>query len=251
MTREAQRRAARAHRRRPARDHRRGHAASDATAMPQVWALYKEVQDYYEKGMRVPDDVTLLWSRRQLGQHPPPADGRGAQRGRAASASTTTSTTSAGRASTSGSTPIPIAQDLGADAPGLPSTAPTRIWIVNVGDIKPMEFPIQFFLDYAWDPDALARRAPAGVHARVGGARVRRRSTPRRSPTSSRATRSYNGRRKPEMLEPRHVQPRRTTARRRRCVADYNALARAGRGAVRGAARRRTGTRSTSSCCTR
>ncbi len=31
-------------------------------AVPQVWALYKEVQEYYEKGMRVPDDVTLLWS---------------------------------------------------------------------------------------------------------------------------------------------------------------------------------------------
>jgi len=30
--------------------------------VPQVWALYKEVQEYYEKGMRVPDDVTLLWS---------------------------------------------------------------------------------------------------------------------------------------------------------------------------------------------
>jgi len=27
-----------------------------------------------------------------------------------------------------------------------------RIWIVNVGDLKPMEFPISFFLDYAWDP---------------------------------------------------------------------------------------------------
>jgi len=32
------------------------------TKIPQVWALYKEVQGYYEKGMRVPDDVTLLWS---------------------------------------------------------------------------------------------------------------------------------------------------------------------------------------------
>ena len=35
---------------------------SDPSAVPQVWALYKEVQDYYERGMRVPDDVTLLWS---------------------------------------------------------------------------------------------------------------------------------------------------------------------------------------------
>ena len=33
----------------------------DAATVPQMWALYKEVQDYYEKGMRVPDDVTLLW----------------------------------------------------------------------------------------------------------------------------------------------------------------------------------------------
>ena len=33
-----------------------------ASATPQVWALYKEVQDYYDKGMRVPDDVTLLFS---------------------------------------------------------------------------------------------------------------------------------------------------------------------------------------------
>lgn len=31
-----------------------------ADKTPQVWALYKEVQDYYDKGMRVPDDVTLL-----------------------------------------------------------------------------------------------------------------------------------------------------------------------------------------------
>src|SRR5690606_22857559 len=30
------------------------------TETPQVWALYKEVQDYYDKGMRVPEDVTLL-----------------------------------------------------------------------------------------------------------------------------------------------------------------------------------------------
>ena len=32
----------------------------DPATIPQSWALYKEVQDYYDKGMRVPDDVTLL-----------------------------------------------------------------------------------------------------------------------------------------------------------------------------------------------
>ena len=29
--------------------------------VPQVWALYKGSQGYYERGMRVPDDVILLW----------------------------------------------------------------------------------------------------------------------------------------------------------------------------------------------
>ena len=26
---------------------------------------------------------------------------------------------------------------------------------MNVGDIKPMEFPISFFLDYAWNPEKI------------------------------------------------------------------------------------------------
>lgn len=33
-----------------------------ASKTPQLWALYKEVQDYYDKGMRVPDDITLLYA---------------------------------------------------------------------------------------------------------------------------------------------------------------------------------------------
>lgn len=28
-----------------------------------------------------------------------------------------------------------------------------KLWIVNVGDLKPMEYPITFFLDMAWNPD--------------------------------------------------------------------------------------------------
>src|SRR5690606_33518299 len=28
-------------------------------------------------------------------------------------------------------------------------------WIVNVGDIKPMEYPLQFFMDQAWSPEAM------------------------------------------------------------------------------------------------
>ena len=29
------------------------------------------------------------------------------------------------------------------------------LWIVNVGDIKPLEFPLSFFMKQAWDPQAM------------------------------------------------------------------------------------------------
>ncbi|HXB96134.1 MAG TPA: endo-1,4-beta-xylanase, partial [Puia sp.] len=76
-----------------------------------------------------------------------------------------------------------------------------KIWIVNVGDIKPMEFPTEFFLDYAWDPAALpARRLPGytyhwaaeqfGVTHAAAIADILNKYT------------KYNARRKPELLSP-------------------------------------------------
>jgi len=47
---------------------------TNLAGVPQLWALYKEVQEYYEKGMRVPDDVTLAVVRRQLGKQSAAAD---------------------------------------------------------------------------------------------------------------------------------------------------------------------------------
>jgi hypothetical protein len=130
-----------------------------ASATPQDWALYKEVQDYYDKGMTVPDDVTLLlcddnWGnvRRLPRLDAPPRKGGygmyyhfdfvgGPRSYRWLNTS-----------------PIPriweqmhLCYRYGI----------RQIWIVNVGDIKPMEFPIQFFLDYAWNPEGLpASRLP-------------------------------------------------------------------------------------------
>ena len=39
----------------------------DLTQVPQLWCLYKEVQDYYNDGLRVPEDVTLLWAEDNWG----------------------------------------------------------------------------------------------------------------------------------------------------------------------------------------
>ena len=52
-----------------------------------------------------------------------------------------------------------------------------ELWIVNVGDIKPMEYPLDFFLKMAWDPEAFTPEAVEAYPERVGKpAVVRRRS---------------------------------------------------------------------------
>ena len=121
-----------------------------ASETPQVWALYKEVLDYYDKGMKVPDDVTLLLCDDNWGdvRRVPNAQERkhkggwglyyhvdyvGAPR----------------NSKMLNCTPVQnpweqltLAYENGID----------RLWILNVGDLKPMEYPISQFMDMAWNP---------------------------------------------------------------------------------------------------
>ena len=131
----------------------------DAANTPQLWALYKEVQDYYDQGMRVPEDITLLFADDNWGnvRRLPSAADRNRKGGFGVYYHFDYV---GGPRNYKWLNTNPIARvweqmqlsyELGAD----------RIWIVNVGDLKPMEFPIQFFLDYAWNPRALpASRLP-------------------------------------------------------------------------------------------
>ncbi len=122
-----------------------------ADQTPQLWALYKEVQDYYDKGMRVPDDVTLLLCDDNWGdvrKLPEPGQKRAGGYGMYYHFDFVGGPRNYKWVNTN---LIPriweqmhLTYEHGVD----------RIWIVNVGDLKPMELPISFFLDYAWDPDA-------------------------------------------------------------------------------------------------
>jgi len=176
------------------------HRNRDVAAVPQVWALYKEVQAYYEQGMRVPDDVTLLWSDDNWGnirRLPTPEE-----RNRAGGAGIYYHFDYVGGPrSYKWLNTIPIAK-VWEQMHLAWRYGATRIWIVNVGDIKPMEFPIQFFLDYAWDPE----RFPAASLGDYTRSWAEREFGPRHAAAIAdivtRYTR-YNGRRKPEMLEPR------------------------------------------------
>ena len=122
----------------------------DINKVPQMWCLYKEVQGYYQKGLRVPDDVTLLWAEDNWGnvRRLPTEEERkrpgGAgvyyhfdYHGGPRSYEWINSIQNAKIWEQ-----MTLAYNYGA----------TRIWIVNVGDIKPMEYPIEFFMTFAWDP---------------------------------------------------------------------------------------------------
>ncbi|MGD0346989.1 MAG: glycosyl hydrolase 115 family protein [Terracidiphilus sp.] len=176
----------------------------DLTKVPQVWALYKEVQGYYENGMRVPDDVTLLWSDDNWGdlRRLPTAE----ERKRAGGAGIYYHFDYVGGPRSYkwlNTNPIPKVQEqmhlalrYGAD----------RLWVVNVGDGKPMEFPTEFFLSYArtpqrWDPDR------SGIDhldefTRLWAAREFGPEHAIEIATAMEDYTRYNGRRKPELIDP-------------------------------------------------
>ncbi|MGD0788379.1 MAG: glycosyl hydrolase 115 family protein [Terracidiphilus sp.] len=123
-----------------------------ADQTPQMWALYKEVQDYYDHGMKVPDDVILLFADDNWGQirRLPEA---GAERKGGYGIYYHFDYVGAPRnykwINTNQIEKTWQQMDL-AYASGA-----RTLWIVNVGDIKPMEFPLSFFMKQAWNPEAM------------------------------------------------------------------------------------------------
>lgn len=170
-----------------------------ASQTPQLWALYKEVQAYYDKGMRVPDDVTLLlcddnWGNirklPKLGE-PTRAGGYGVYYHFDYVGDPRNykwlNTNVIARVWEQ----MHLAYERGVN----------RIWIVNVGDLKPMEFPISFFLDYAWNP----RQWPAGKLPGYVKSWAVQQFGEQHADAIARiltAYTQYNNRRKPELLSP-------------------------------------------------
>ncbi len=122
-----------------------------AAETPQVWALYKEVQDYYDHGMKVPDDVTLLLCDDNWGnvRRLPALDSK-PRKGGYGMYYHFDYVGGPRNSKWINISPIPrvweqmnLTYAHGVD----------KLWIVNVGDLKPMEFPINFFLDMAWNPE--------------------------------------------------------------------------------------------------
>lgn len=121
-----------------------------ANKTPQVWALYKEVQDYYDAGMRVPDDVILLFCDDNWGNvrklpdlnKPLHKGGYGMYY----------HFDYVGGPRNSKWININPIQRIWEQMNLTYEHEVKKLWVVNVGDLKPMEFPISFFMDMAWDP---------------------------------------------------------------------------------------------------
>ena len=125
------------------------HVGQAAEQVPQLFCPYKEVLALYRQGLKVPDDVTIMW----------PDDNFGYIRGYANASE---------RARAGGFGVYYHLSYLGAPLSylSLSTIAPAliweemskaydagaqRVWIANVGDIKPAEIDTEFFLQMAWD----------------------------------------------------------------------------------------------------
>ncbi|AHJ99523.1 hypothetical protein Hsw_3928 [Hymenobacter swuensis DY53] len=190
-----------------------------ATQTPQLWALYKEVQDYYDRGMRVPDDVTLLlcddnWGN--LRKLPKPGE-----KPRAGGYGIYYHFDYVGGPRNYkwvNTNPLPriweqmhLAHEYGAN----------QIWIVNVGDLKPMELPISFFLDYAWNPARISADQVA-AYTRQWAARQFDDKHAEAIADILAKYAKYNARRKPELLDANTYSL--ATGEWAAVVAEYNAL---------------------------
>ena len=120
-------------------------------SIPQQFVPYKEVLDIYERGLKVPDDVTLVWVDDNYGYMKRLSNPQEQQRSGRAGVYYHTSYLGAPHDYLWICTTPPVlmyeelkkAYDTGAD----------RYWLLNVGDIKPAELAIKTYFDMAWDID--------------------------------------------------------------------------------------------------
>ncbi|HEV7783233.1 MAG TPA: glycosyl hydrolase 115 family protein [Chitinophagaceae bacterium] len=175
-----------------------------ANETPQLWALYKEVQDYYDKGMRVPDDVTLLLCDDNWGNiRKLPKPGEKPRKGGYGIYYHFDYVGGPRNYKWVNTNPIPrvweqmhMAWEYNA----------RQIWIVNVGDIKPMEFPISFFLDYAWNPEKIGADDLQKYTEQWAEAQFGKEHAKDIADILAKYAK-YNSRRKPELLDANTYEP--------------------------------------------
>ena len=125
------------------------HKQKAATEIPQIFVPYKETLDIYDAGLRVPDDITIVWPDDNYGYMKRVSNQEEQQRTGGAGVYYHLSYLGTPHDNLWIATTAPMlmyeelkkAYDAGAQ----------RYWLLNVGDIKPMEIEMQQFFDMAWN----------------------------------------------------------------------------------------------------
>lgn len=170
----------------------------DPATVPQALALYKEVQSYYEAGLDIPDDITLLLADDNFGnvRMLPPAEERDRPGGYGMYYHFDYV---GGPRSYQWINTVPL-QKIWDQMSLTYHHGVDRIWIVNVGDLKPMELPIDFFLAMAWDINRWDHETIGKYHIQWAEEQFGSKYAREIAEILQRYTK-YNGRRKPEIVE--------------------------------------------------
>ena len=128
------------------------HIKKEPEAIPQIFVPYKEVLDIYKSGMQLPEDVTIVWPGDNYGyikklSNPTEAKRKGGI-GVYYHISYLGSPNDYLWLNTT--PPALMVEEMGKAY----QTGADTYWLLNVGDIKPGELGMQFFLDMAWDVSA-------------------------------------------------------------------------------------------------
>ena len=128
------------------------HIKKNIKDIPQIYVPYKEAMDVYENGLQVPEDITLVWVDDNYGYMKRVSNPEEQKRSGHSGVYYHLSYLGAPHDYLWLNTTPPVlmyeelvkAYNTGAD----------RYWLLNVGDIKPMELGIKTFFDLAWNVNA-------------------------------------------------------------------------------------------------
>jgi hypothetical protein len=170
---------------------------SNLNEVPQTWCLYKEIMEYYNNGMRVPDNITLLWADDNWGNIRRLPDAQ--ERKRSGGAGVYYHFDYHGDPRSYewlNTNPLPkiwdqmsLAKQYGAD----------RIWVVNVGHFKGYELPMEYFMSLGWNTDRW-NNSNINEYTRLWAAREFGQEYAAEIADILVKYGKYNGRRKPESL---------------------------------------------------
>ncbi|WNH11176.1 glycosyl hydrolase 115 family protein [Thalassobellus suaedae] len=137
--------------------------------IPQAFVPYKEVLTYYQKGLQLPEDITLVWTDDNYGYMRQFSNTE--EQRRSGGAGVYYHTSYWGRPHDylwlNSTNPVLMWEEM-SKAYEFQSR---NLWILNCGDIKPHEYNIELFLDMAWNMDAFDKSRSIRTHLKSWSAR--------------------------------------------------------------------------------